>query len=151
MQKRVKYEQSACRHEHGSSPISWTRFRRKRFLKDSTLAKCQIPLKRSHLIQVVYDKIKEITLHNTVAELSNTGPRQESSVNCHLSITDTRYADAGTGTPIRVRVLRYGDTAIIKKQGYADTASIYFSKNVNYQIILENEIDNKHYVSKRPT
>jgi len=54
-------------------------------------------------------------------------------------------------TPIRVRVRQYGDTAIFKKQGYADTASIYFSKNVNCQIILENEIDNKYYVSKRPT
>ena len=56
-----------------------------------------------------------------------------------LSITDTRYGYV------------YGDTTISKKQGYADTTSIYISKNINYQIILENEIDNKYYVSKEPT
>jgi len=56
-----------------------------------------------------------------------------------LSITDTRYADTGTSTAIQ---------QFQKKQGYTDTTSIYISKNINYQIILENEIDNKYYVSK---
>ena len=62
----------------------------------------------------------------------------------HMSAKYHRYA-------VRRYGYGYGDTAIFKKQGYADTASIYFSKNVNCQIILENEIDNKYYVSKRPT
>ena len=45
----------------------------------------------------------------------------------------------------------YGDTAIFKKQGNADTASIYIFKNINCQIIFENEIDNKYYIFKGPT